>query len=354
MIYKNHKTYDEFIGFNDFWFKIIGIFVLGFFIPLAFFNARINPFDQFYLEWLECGIYTFCYWQVSETIMIWYRKKYPEFNMIKKRIILSILSCFIAVILLSFILGFCLTHVHDLLNSNRLYHPPIIQVFFASLFATLFILTIYETLWYHHQLKKVIQEQELAKVTHIQSQLDGLRNQVNPHFLFNSLNTLNHIIDHESKYNAKGFINELSKVYRYILDSRTESTISLKEELAFVDAYVKIQKKRFMDNLFIDVQIDKKYLGFKIIPLSIQLLIENAVKHNIISSKRPLHIKIEIDQESQSIRVVNNLQKKSNVLHSTKVGLDNIKERYRLLTNANLTKIIESETQFIVSLPLLN
>ena len=146
--------------------------------------------------------------------MFAYRKKYPAFKSIRERVILSILSCFLAVILLSFVLGSSFNFVHDLFSTSRNYQPPLLQIFFASLFATLFILTIYETLWYHHQLKKVIHEQELSKVTHIQSQLDGLRNQVNPHFLFNSLKTLNHIIDNESKDNAKEFITELSKVYR--------------------------------------------------------------------------------------------------------------------------------------------
>ena len=223
----------------------------------------------------------------------------------------------------------------------------------ASITATFFILAIYESIWYYSQLKKSVQEQERVKVAHVQSQLEGLRNQVNPHFLFNSLNTLNHIVEYENKTVAKNFINQLSKVYRYILDSREEPTIILSEELDFVNAYIAIQRERFLESLKVNIDVPQQYTYKKIIPLSLQLLIENAIKHNIISTKKPLTITIDIDEQNQLIRVTNNLQKKSKVLHSTKVGLENISERYRLVTNEKSVKIDSTDTYFRVSIPLL-
>jgi LytS/YehU family sensor histidine kinase len=174
-----------------------------------------------------------------------------------------------------------------------------------------------------------------------------------PHFLFNSLNTLNHIVEFEDKKVAKNFINQLSKVYRYILDSREETTIVLSEELEFVDAYIAIQKERFLENLKVDIEIPQQYIHKKVIPLSLQLLIENAIKHNVISKKKPLTIIISVDENNELIQVTNNLQKKSKVMPSTKVGLQNIKQRYKLLAEHQEVVVEETEDNFIVSIPLL-
>ena len=348
------KTDLKYLGFNDFWFIIIGIIVSGFLIPQVFFGVKLgDPRYPFQWEWLEASLYATCYWMASRYIMIRFRKKYPSFDSVKKRLIYAAGTCVVAVLIIGIIISPIINSLFEVINCSNTNQPKILQGFSASLSVTFFILAIYETIWYYSQLKKSIQEQERVKVAHIQSQLDGLRNQVNPHFLFNSLNTLNHIVEYENKNVAKDFINQLSKVYRYILDSREESTIILEEELDFVNAYVAIQKERFLDSLEVNIDVPQQYIYKKIIPLSLQLLIENAIKHNIISTKKPLTITIDIDEQNHLIRVTNNLQKKSRVLHSTKVGLENIIERYRLLSNDNSVKIETTETYFRVSIPLL-
>ncbi len=350
-MFKNDIKY---LGFNDFWFIIIGIIVLGFLIPQIFFGVKINdPKYYFPLEWLEASLYSTGYWFVNRWVIIWFRKKYPSFEMAKKRVTYAVISCVIVVTISSIFFTPIIQGIFKLFELPSTTPPEAIQGVGSSYTATIFLLAIYESIWYYTQLKKAIQEQELAKVAHVQSQLDGLRNQVNPHFLFNSLNTLNHIVEYENKAMAKDFINQLSKVYRYILDSREESTIMLEEELDFVNAYVAIQKERFLDNLKVNIDIPKQYTYKKIIPLSLQLLIENAIKHNIISTKKPLTIIIDIDEQNELIRITNNLQKKSKVLHSTKVGLENIKERYRLISNKKSVKIETTDTYFSVSIPLL-
>jgi len=109
-----------------------------------------------------------------------------------------------------------------------------------------------------------------------------------------------------------------------------------------------------MDNLNVELKVDPKFLTKKIIPLSLQLLIENAIKHNVISSSKPLTITIDVDELTDTIRVTNNLQKKSKVLHSTRVGLKNITDRYKLISENNLAFVDETESRFRVVLPLLN
>ncbi len=350
-MFKNDIKY---LGFNDLWFIIFGIIILGFLIPIIFFGLKINdPNYSYPKEWLIACIYTASCWITDRAIMIFYRKKYPDFDMVKKRLIYVTITCIIAVLLIGFLLTPIISIFLELCNTSNIHHARPFAGPIAALTSSFFILGIYETIWYYSQLKRAIHDQELVKVAHVQSQLDGLRNQVNPHFLFNSLNTLNHIVEYENKTVAKNFINQLSKVYRYILDSREESTIILEEELDFVNAYVSIQKERFLESLKVNIDVPQQYIYKKIIPLSLQLLIENAIKHNIISTKKPLTITIDIDEQNQLIRVTNNLQKKSKVLHSTKVGLENILERYRLLSNDKSVKIEASENYFSVSIPLL-
>ena len=344
----------KYLGFNDFWFIIIGSILLGFLIPQIFSGITMaNPEHHFYWKWLEATLYAIGYWLVNRTVSIWYRKKYPSFGLEKKRLTYSIVTSFISVPLTGILVSPLIDKILVLLNNPSIIQMTPFQGISSAFVATFFIFSIYESIWYYVKLKQSIQEQERVKTAHIQSQLDGLRNQVNPHFLFNSLNTLNHIVEYEDKEAAKKFINQLSTVYRYILDSREESTILLENELTFANAYIAIQKERFLDSLKVNVNVPQQYIYKKIIPLSLQLLLENAIKHNIISTKKPLTITIDIDEQKKAIRVTNNLQKKSKVLHSTKVGLKNIIERYQLLSKEKSVTVEETETYFRVCIPLL-
>lgn len=350
-MFKNDIKY---LGFNDTWLFLFGAIALGFLIPQIFFGVSIsaNP-SYFMLEWMEASLFATCYWAVSRFIIIKFRKIYPSSDDVSKRLIFVVVSIIFFMSITGMIVSPILHGLFDFFFDFQFYKPTPLQGMWATYTCSFFMMAVYESIWYYSQLKKSIQEQEQVKMAHVQTQLDGLRNQVNPHFLFNSLNTLNHIVEYEDKAVAKNFINQLSKVYRYILDSREESTISLEAELDFVEAYIAIQKERFLENLKVSIEVPSSFLQKKIIPLSLQLLIENAIKHNVISTKKPLHITIQTDETGQYIQVINNLQKKSKVLHSTKVGLENIKERYRLLSNEQRVNVNESSSHFKVDIPLL-
>ncbi len=184
----------------------------------------------------------------------------------------------------------------------------------------------------------------------LQSQFDVLRQQVNPHFLFNSLNVLTSLIKIEPDL-AEQFSEHLSKVYRYVLENKDNELVSLSTELKFLDAYIFLLNIRFVDKIKVNISIPDNKLNNKLIPLAMQLLIENAIKHNIMSKSAPLVIDIFIDKNN-FLNIINNLQERPTHIVSTGVGLKNIENRYLLLNN---TKPVfeKTETQFVAKVPLV-
>jgi LytS/YehU family sensor histidine kinase len=195
-----------------------------------------------------------------------------------------------------------------------------------------------------------VEETENLKRENLAAQLNALRTQVNPHFLFNNLNTLSSIIPDDPKQ-AVDFVQQLSKVYRHILEVKDEKSISLKDELDLMNAYAFLLKTRFGDNLAVNINVSAEKMQKKIVPLSLQLLMENAIKHNIVSAEKPLHI--DVFAENGSLVISNNLQMKNQVNESTGIGLDNIRNRYKLLSDKPV-RVTESATNFTVSIPLID
>ncbi|MEA3477917.1 MAG: histidine kinase [Bacteroidota bacterium] len=190
---------------------------------------------------------------------------------------------------------------------------------------------------------------ERSKKESAEFQFEMLKSQINPHFLFNSLNTLSSLI-YDDKEKASAFIRKLSDVYRRVLDTRNKYLVSLQEELDFIDSYIYLLKIRFDQKLDLHIEIDKPFKERLVAPMTLQLLIENAVKHNIISEKKPLRINIYI--EDGALAIVNNLQRKITEEKGSAIGLKNIISRYALVTELNVTFSEEKET-FKVLIPLL-
>jgi PAS domain S-box-containing protein len=184
----------------------------------------------------------------------------------------------------------------------------------------------------------------------LQSQFDVLKQQVNPHFLFNSLNVLTSLIKLEPDL-AEKFSEQLSKVYRYVLENKDNELVDLNTELNFLDAYIFLLNIRFVDKLRVNINIPADRRGDQIIPLAMQLLIENAIKHNIMSKSEPLTIDIFIDIDN-FLNIVNNLQERPSQLVSTGVGLKNIQNRYMLLNNTEPV-FEKTESHFIAKVPLV-
>jgi PAS domain S-box-containing protein len=184
----------------------------------------------------------------------------------------------------------------------------------------------------------------------LQSQFDVLKQQVNPHFLFNSLNVLTSLIRLEPEL-AEKFTEHLAKVYRYVLENKDNELVNLSTEISFLDAYIFLINIRFMDKVVVNIRIPDDKKNHRIIPLAMQLLIENAIKHNSMSKKSPLVIDIFID-ENNHLNVVNNLQEREAHMTSTGVGLKNIQNRYRLLNNT-VPVFEKTESHFIARIPLV-
>lgn len=339
----------QYLGFNDTWCMIIGIPVLGFAIPLLFFGERMdNGLIGYLPKWGIAVIHTAAFWLSVRLIIIALRKKYPSQKEIGKRLLYSsVLTIFAFVAIdhgLEFLNEYCFSsiHAHDIPNN--------FQIRVASLTIIALVSSIYEGIYLNAQWKSSIIEKENLKRENIESQLEGLRSQVNPHFLFNSLNTLAYIIPQDADRAVK-FVQKLSKVYRYILEIRDRKLISVREELSFLDSYLFLLKERFGDNLNVNINVPNEVYEEMIIPLSMQMLFENAIKHNIISNGKPL--RVDVFLEDNKILVQNNLQRKNQSMPSTQVGLQNIKNRYSFFTNRQVEIVNDGHT-FSVGLPLIH
>jgi len=195
-----------------------------------------------------------------------------------------------------------------------------------------------------------LSEMERYKKENAEYRFETLRTQVNPHFLFNSLNTLSSLV-YEDKEKAAGFIRDLSDVYRYVLENRNRETIAVADEVKFIRSFVYLYQLRFDNKLNVVIEISDTAMNHLVAPMTLQLLVENAIKHNIISVKKPLNITIRTDEEGYLI-VKNNLQKKTTEIISSEIGLKNISSRYAYLTPKPV-EILETGTEFIVKVPLI-
>lgn len=223
------------------------------------------------------------------------------------------------------------------------------QGMFVGGLASLVAIFVYTGIFLVQKWIAVSYESEQLRNLNLQSQFQALKAQLDPHFLFNNLNTLTNIIEEKSPI-AVEFVNRLSKVYRYVLEHGSKTLTSLKNELSFINSYLFLVDARFGKSLMVEINISAKAAEKRIPPMSLQLLIENAMKHNVVSMQKPLYIKIY--EEKDMLVISNNLQKRKTVEPSTKVGLNNIIERYRLF-GGKIPVIKEDNEKYTVKIPMI-
>lgn len=214
----------------------------------------------------------------------------------------------------------------------------------------LFLITaiIYAQSFFKEWREQVIYKENFKQEA-IALHLQVMQNQVNPHFLFNSLNTLGSLIDID-KEKAKQFTLELSQFYRELLHFKNKELVPVSDEINFVRKYIYLQKIRFADNFDVQIRLDPKN-GSEVIPMSVQMMVENAVKHNVISKEHPLNICIYQPNDTEIV-VENNYQPKENIEGSNKIGLENLRQRYLFLTNKEL-RIEKTDETFRVIFPIV-
>lgn len=333
---------------NDKWLRISGIPVFAFVAALFFYSEfwLQNNFT-FWEAFLICLVNTAIYWETNRAIMLIFRSRYPSFNqtagrMVRQFAISTIISIALC-LLLSYIEDITLVWGRDLIWPDYIFNCFVVLIF------VYFALGVYESLYYFRKWRQSITETEKLKKANLQSQFDTLKNQVNPHFLFNSLNTLSSLIEEDPSQAVK-FVDHLSRVYRYLLQNNEKELISLRDEINFLETYFFLLKVRFGNGITLENNIPTEYLDHLIPPLTLQILVENAVKHNVVAPSRPLIISIII--ERNSIRVINNRQIKSIPVPSNGMGLTNIAAKYKLLNLPGMS-IEPTESQFCVQLPLI-
>lgn len=227
-------------------------------------------------------------------------------------------------------------------------------IWFWTIVAAIAFLLIY---WLYrnrlHQREKVFSLQSKAQLLEKEKAMvmyESLKQQLNPHFLFNSLTSLNSLIQTADTELAAGFLDSLSRIYRYILKSRDSETVPLIDELRFAETYIKLQSTRFEKGFEVKINVAEDDYHRKIVPVTLQNLVENAIKHNIIDEETPLVVEIFVEQNKLVVR--NNLQKKKFVETSNRQGLANLQSLYNYLSNQPV-EIIESDESFMIRIPLL-
>jgi two-component system, LytTR family, sensor kinase len=342
------------IGFDDRLIALITIPLASFIIPVVFFGLRFGR--QPFFTWnayLTTFVITAVVWLGNRYVMIWARGHYPQFSDVRKRLLVQSVVMLVFTLLSNNILGYLLDGICGLREPGgypgHTFGDIILNSNAAALFCTVTVTAIYESNYFMSELKKSVEEREMLKRESLHAQLNALKTQVNPHFLFNNLNTLCSIIPEDPKI-AVTFVQQLSKVYRHILEVQDEQSIPLKDELDVMRAYAFLLQTRFGDNLDITINVPEEKLNMKIVPLSLQILMENAIKHNIVSSEKPL--KVNVSALNGRLIVSNNLQKKNQVNESTGIGLENIRNRCRLLGNGQV-EVTENGSNFTVSIPLI-
>lgn len=223
--------------------------------------------------------------------------------------------------------------------------------FLVGLAVNIVFESLWEVIYIIEKVKETVAEKERIEQLQLQQEFDQLKQKVNPHFLFNSFNTLSSLIS-EDKDQAEKFLDELSKVYRYLLRNNESGMSSIDQETAFIRSYARLLQTRFGKAFNMDLQIDPAYREKEIPSLSLQLLVENAVKHNVISKQEPIRVIIRSTPEGY-LEVANNLRKKTrSSVESTGIGLSNIREKYRLLGRDDV-HVEEGEDVFRVIIPMI-
>lgn len=267
----------------------------------------------------------------------------------KLRATVGIIATIALTMLILFILNFILWHLIQGAPLKTLFSENQKLFYLIGFLITVIVTSIIHAIGFF---KEVQLEKEVSynlRQQKLSSELNALRAHVDPHFLFNSFNVLSGLID-EDQTKAQSFLSGLSGIYRYVLEQRNEETCTLEEELGFAERYLDLQRMRFENGIELVKSIQTQHLNKRIPSLTLQLLLENAIKHNAFDAHDPL--KIELSVIDDYLIVKNNLAQKKKLTKGNGVGIQNITDRYKLLTDRTIV-VDQSNTNFTVKLPLL-
>ncbi len=319
--------------------QILKITIGSFIVSLFLYFFYTEGFINFLLTWLLLSVYIFFIIRIRQFILELFPRQIHKFLHI-----IVLLPLFI-------VLSFCIPLVYYNLTLGHGQIKPEIpyrSFLYISVILAIFFITIFEGIDFFIHWKKYIIRSEQIEKANLLAKYETLRNQLNPHFLFNGLNTLISFIETQDM-RAAGFAQNLADFLKYLLTYNKQELITVEDELVVVNQYVYLQSARFEGDLFVSIDIAGRYMKMQIPPLSLQMLVENAIKHNKISAACKLHI--DIYEDNGYLYVKNNVQLKDKV-ESAHVGLENIRGRYKLFTDKEI-QVVETKSDFIVGFPLL-
>lgn len=266
-----------------------------------------------------------------------------------RRLLIGFVSSFLISIFIVFLLRVFQVVIVEGSSYDKFIETETPSNYLVSVIITLVVtLAMHSFYFYKAYNENKVKEQKIIAGT-ANAKFESLKNQIDPHFLFNSLNVLSSLIE-ENPDNAQRFTTSLSKIYRYVLEQKDKELVTVQEELAFAKTYMNLLKMRFENSISFELPENYDNPEAKVVPLSLQLLLENTIKHNIVSEQKPLHIKIFV--KDNYLVVQNDLQKKEVLQDRRGVGLQNIVSRYAILTQRKVL-INQSEKEFAVHLPIL-
>ncbi|NER17708.1 histidine kinase [Spongiivirga citrea] len=314
-----------------------------------FFGVKVEYNKEIVSRFIINQIYSVGLYMANMVVILALIKRYGKELFTKKRLAIAIPLSIVVTLITIFILNIALYVIRlDYSFIEAVRAQSFNEYLFSIIVSTTITIIFYFIFYRDSKRSEKVKEQKIIART-ASAQFDALKNQLDPHFLFNSLNVLTSLI-HENPDQAERFTTALSKVYRYVLEQKNKELVTVDEELKFARLYMSLIKMRFEDSIIIDIPEKSSNPEAKVVPLSLQLLLENAVKHNIVTPSKKLHIKIF---EKQGVLIIqNNLQPKQVVKKSSGVGLENIRQRYALLTDREV-KINQSATEFAVAIPML-
>jgi LytS/YehU family sensor histidine kinase len=289
----------------------------------------------------------FLVWQGNRYLLFSLRSYFNWFNKPVRKIIALLLAVSFYTIPISSLLliGWYYIFMHGKINWNVVFLSTLI-----IMICVVFITHVYETVFLVRDSETEMLRNEQLERSRAQAELEALKNQIDPHFIFNSLNTLSHLIE-DNPVKARLFNDSMAEVYRYILHNKGREMVLLREEIDFLKDYFSLLKIRFEDAVQLHINIPEEYFEqFLIPPISLQILIENATKHNEFSEQIPLVIHIQL--QNDELKVSNEINVKRSQKHISGIGLQNLDDRYKLITGKSIG-IRKTDQQFSVIIPVI-
>jgi hypothetical protein len=306
-------------------------------------NGRV-----FVLATLVAALAAYATWLVNNAAGLYLNRLFPHVRQILPKLLALFIWCLFSGCLAVLIIYGCYVWADGhgfAIQPGRLGWALLYEVLVVAM-----VISIYEGIRTFERWERALRETEELKKANLQSQFESLKHQINPHFLFNSLNILSSLIEEDGPQ-AEQFVDQMASVYRYLLRANETQLATLGNELAFVQSYFHLLRTRYGANIHLAQAVDAHYHGHLMPPLTLQLLLENAVKHNVILPEQPLYIRIETRADHQLV-VRNNLQRKKAPVASNQVGLTTIATQYRLLGAGDM-RVEDDNRFFSVTLPLL-